>query len=281
MTTHLAGIVPVVTKQMDFQLDWHDCLMPIAPNFYAIERAVLECAYAGCKTIWIIANDDTTPLVRHRIGDFVQDPVYLKRKSRFPSQHRQQIPVFYVPIASNHSNKANCISWSILFGAKTALEVGNTISKWISPSKYYVSFPYSVYQTDILRPARQDISNHDFFLTFGGKSFKTNDLLGFTFNNEHMVKILDVFRDTENSFLLGDNLSNEEVFFENNFTLDKTFGRVIMNKEMGLEVPWYYPIDSWNAYCKYLGSEEKAWIRHPGRLVMSYREFNPVGVNDE
>jgi hypothetical protein len=70
MTTHLAGIVPVVTKQMDFQLDWHDCLMPIAPNFYAIERAVLECAYAGCKTIWIVANDDTTPLVRHRIGDF-------------------------------------------------------------------------------------------------------------------------------------------------------------------------------------------------------------------
>lgn len=44
MSLHLAGIVPVVTKPMDFQLDWHDCLMPIAPNFYAIERAVLECA---------------------------------------------------------------------------------------------------------------------------------------------------------------------------------------------------------------------------------------------
>ena len=86
MSLHLAGIVPVVTKSMNFQLDWHDCLMPIAPNFYAIERAVLECAYAGCNTIWIVANDDTTPLVRHRIGDFIQDPIWLKRKSKFPSQ---------------------------------------------------------------------------------------------------------------------------------------------------------------------------------------------------
>jgi hypothetical protein len=118
-------------------------------------------------------------------------------------------------------------------------------------------------------------------LTFGEKSFKTNDMLGFTFNNEHMEKLLDVFRDTENSFLLGDNLSNEEVFFENNFTLDKAFGRVIMNKEMGLGVPWYYPIDSWNDYCKYLASEEKSFIRHPGKLVMSYREFNPVGEDNE
>jgi len=118
-------------------------------------------------------------------------------------------------------------------------------------------------------------------LTFNQKSFKTNDMLGFTFNNDHLVKILDVFRDTENSFLLGDNLSNEEAFFENNFTLDKTFGRVIIDSKIGLDVPWYYPIDNWGAYCEYLGSEEKSWIRHPGKLVMSYREFNPVGEDDE
>ena len=59
MSNHVVGIVPLVTEPMDFNLDWHDSLMPIAPNYYAVERAVLECAYAGCKTIWIVANDDT------------------------------------------------------------------------------------------------------------------------------------------------------------------------------------------------------------------------------
>jgi hypothetical protein len=98
MKPHLAGIIPTITKPMDFRFDWHDVLMPIAPNFYAIERSVLECAYAGCDTIWIIANDNITPLVRHRIGDFVHDPVYLKRLSRNPSLERRPIPIFYVPM---------------------------------------------------------------------------------------------------------------------------------------------------------------------------------------
>lgn len=282
MTLHLAGIVPIVNKPLDFRLDWHDCLMPIAPNFYAIERAVLECAYAGCKTIWIIANDDTTPLVRHRIGDFVQDPVWLGRKSKFPSQQRRPIPVFYVPMPTKHENKKNCISWTALYGAKTSLEIGDSISKWISPDRFYVSFPYSVYQTEILRPVRADISKDtNFALNYEGRSFKTNDMLGFTFNKEQMTKIMAMFRETENSFLLGDNLLNEETFFEDNFTLDKTFGCAIIDIDEGLSVPWYYPIDSWDAYCKYMAFDDKSSIRHPGRLVMSYREWNPVGVDNE
>ena len=94
MSNHVVGIVPLVTEPMDFNLDWHDSLMPIAPNYYAVERAVLECAYAGCKTIWIVANDDTTPLIRHRMGDYIQDPVWLGRMSRFPSSKRTLIPIF-------------------------------------------------------------------------------------------------------------------------------------------------------------------------------------------
>tara|TARA_R110001599_G_scaffold352167_2_gene586163 strand:+ start:86 stop:643 length:558 start_codon:yes stop_codon:yes gene_type:complete len=185
-------------------------------------------------------------------------------------------------MATKHENKRNCISWTVLFGAKTSLEIGGTISKWINPERFYVSFPYSVYPPEILRPSRLSISKDiNFALTHGEKSFKTNDMLGFTFNKEQMIKIMDVFRETENSFLLGDNLSNEETFFENKFSLDKTFGCVIIDIDEGLSVPWYYPIDSWDAYCKYMAFDGKSSIRHPGRLVMSYREWNPVGENNE
>lgn len=275
---HLAGIVPIITKPMDFGFDWHDCLMPVAPNFYAVENAVLECARAGCDTIWLVANDDTTPLVRHRLGDYVQDPVWVNRNVRFKDLYHRPIPIFYVPMDLIHDNKRNCISWTILYGAKTALDVGSLVSKWVAPSKFYVSFPYSVYPTDFMSPHRPAIKrSKNYALTFRDKSFTTNDMLAFTFNRENLKQLLDKFQETENSFLLGEELENEEEFFEQNFTLDKTFGCVTLDIDKELEVPWYYPIDSWENYGTYLSSPDKSEISHPGELIMSYQEANPIG----
>ena len=50
---HLAGIIPVAGQPLDFDLPWHDSCAPIAPDYLAVERAIVECAYAGCETIWI------------------------------------------------------------------------------------------------------------------------------------------------------------------------------------------------------------------------------------
>jgi len=256
--------------------------MPIAPNYYAIERAALECAYAGCKTIWIVANDNVTPLVRHRLGDYIQDPIWLGRKCKFPSTKRTVIPIFYVPCRSKHNNKEYCISWTIFRGASAAVQVGGSISKWTRPSVFYVAFPYSVYPPDILRPHRLTINKQEnFFLTCQQKSVGTNNFLGFTFNLEQFEKIQEEFRKVENSLLLGQELENEKVYFRDKFSLDNIFGCVIIRGQGKLEVPWFYQIDSWNTYCKYLASEEKDEMRHPGRLVMSYRELNPIGVDND
>lgn len=65
---HLAGIIPVAGHKKDFGFEWDNVLMPIAENYTAIERSVMECAYAGCETIWIVCNNDIQPLLRHRIG---------------------------------------------------------------------------------------------------------------------------------------------------------------------------------------------------------------------
>ena len=76
---HLAGIVPIAGQSLDFDMPWHDSLMPIAQNYLAVERAVVECAYAGCETIWVVCHDDMQPLIRHRLGDYAQDPVWVNR----------------------------------------------------------------------------------------------------------------------------------------------------------------------------------------------------------
>ena len=65
---HLAGIVPVAGQKLDFNQVIPDCMMPIAQNYTLIEAAVVECAYAGCDTIWIICNDDASPLIREKLG---------------------------------------------------------------------------------------------------------------------------------------------------------------------------------------------------------------------
>ena len=96
---HLAGIVPVAGQPLDFNMPWHDCLMPIAQNYLAVERAVLECAYAGCETIWVVCHDDMQPLIRHRLGDYVQDPVWVLRHFSLEKRgYRKPIPIHYVPI---------------------------------------------------------------------------------------------------------------------------------------------------------------------------------------
>jgi hypothetical protein len=277
LSFHLAGIIPVTTKAMDFGMAWHDCLMPIAPNFYAIERAVYECAMAGCETIWIVANDDVSPLVRHRIGDYVQDPVYLGRKAIFPSAHRRRISVYYVPLSVAHDNKDWCISWSIIHGASVARDISLEISKWVAPKKYYVAFPYSVYDVKYLRNYRKDISSDDnFSLTSSGESFKDNKMLGFSFGDSELSKAKELFESVENS-MTAEDLKDEKDFFFRKFSLAKVFKHVILHKTA--ELSWSFPIDSWETYCQYLSSEEKNQIRHPGKLILSYREANPIGTN--
>ena len=274
----MAGIIPVVKEMGDHGMCWHDCLVPIAPNYYAIERAVYECSIAGCNTIWIVADDDVSPLIRHVIGSKIQDPVYLGRKSRFPSESRQTIPVYYVPIMPNHRNKKLCISWTIVQGASVAAEVANGISKWLAPERFYVSFPYGVYNVKGLRKSRLDfIRERSTVLTFNGRSVKDGEYLGFVFHSDSLPALEKKFSDGQASIITAEELENQEDYYYNNFSLDKVFGNDVLYKSKEVDLDWYYPIDSWDGYCKYLGSYRRKEQKHPGKLIISHRNWNPVG----
>ena len=96
---HLAGIIPVANLKTDFEFNFPEVLLPLNNGFTAIQKSVVECAYAGCSTIWIVANPDLAPVVRKTIGDWIYDPVYLGR-SRYGqgSEYRREIPIYYVNI---------------------------------------------------------------------------------------------------------------------------------------------------------------------------------------
>ena len=89
---HLAGVIPVSGIASDINSPVGPALLPISLNYLAIERAVTECAYAGCDTIWIVCDDDTTPLIRYALGDLVYDPIYVNRtRAMFPLEDRRFI----------------------------------------------------------------------------------------------------------------------------------------------------------------------------------------------
>ena len=186
---HLAGVVPIAGQMLDYELDFPDCMMPISQNYTLVEHAVYECAMAGCETIWLVCNDDIAPLIRYRIGDYIQDPVYIARKSKFNSLEKIRIPIFYVPIAAKDRDKRDCLSWSVLHGALTSLKISSQISKWVIPDKYYVSFPYGVYPVEEIRPYRKLISSKkNFYITHQGNSPQPDHYTSFTFGKDEFIK---------------------------------------------------------------------------------------------
>jgi len=296
---HLAGIVPLAGEDLDFQFPWHDCMIPIAPNFLAIERAILECATAGCETIWIVCPSDIQPLLKHRLGEMVQDPIWISRKfDAFPSQNRKEIPIYYVEIHPRDQDKRDSLPWSILYGAKVANKVCSGLSQWLVPNKYYVAFPYAVYPSQYLRKYRKDISNHGnfFLLTDKGDSVLDGHYIGFAFEASELGKLIKYFWDQQSGKydssqpieerrdgkFITKLLPLEERYSGRFFKVKDIFNQLDLEKPtFKMEMQWYYDISTWENLCNYLSSEESKKMLRPKLQFFSNKRWNKVGEDEE
>lgn len=293
---HLAGVIPVAGQPLSFNMPWHDCMMPVGDNYLAIERAAYECASAGCETIWIVVHREMQPLLRHRLGDKIVDPVWTahsRRFDNFPSDRIKTIPIYYVPIHPKDRDKRDCLSWSVLYGALRCFNVSMNISRWLVPDKYYVTFPYGVQSDTFIRKnLRGKISNKkNFFMRHNGRTVADGEYLPFTFGKEEFIKYRRVIRTGTGKYTkavwTGETVEAEVLPLEDrwsarNFTLDKVFGVSELDTAEIVDVDWHYNIDNWEDYCVYLGSEERKEIERPTDCL-KYSEWNPIGqdVDDD
>lgn len=283
---HLAGIIPIAGPKLNFNMPWHDCMMPIAKDYLAIERAVLECAYAGCETIWIICDDDMQPLLRYRLGEYVNDPVWVYRHfDREKGEKKKFIPIQYVPIHPRDKNKRDCYGWSILYGAKTADKISRAISTWLRPDRFYVSFPYGVYPHWIPREHRKSFStkkDQKVLFRYDGKTIIDGEYLGFTFDREDLEQFIDEVREKSTGLFKNENrerLPLNERYSYRFFTLDQVFDTMNTNNVKYIDLKKYHRIDEWDLYCDYISSEGKAQYPIPRSLLKS-NQINPVGVDN-
>jgi len=278
----IAGIVPVSGLKSDFNMPWHESLMPIGPNYLAVERAVAECAYAGCNTIWIVCSDDITPLIRYQVGEKIQDPVYNYRHfERNKADVKRPIRIYYVPIAIRDINKRDNLAWSAIFGARTADKTLKQISTHVRPDRYYISWPYAYYPPWRLREHRKEISEGDFALSYNHQTVKDNLYLGLTLTTEQIDCLITDSRTTSTGLWKDpetrkEKFSLEDRFSYKNFDLKQVFGSVNITTYSMAEVENYYPIDCWKGYCGFL--KENTEIRKPS--ILSYAEWNETGVDD-
>ena len=136
LSKHIAGIIPVSKIDSDLDSFLHASMMSIDNGFYAVQRSVVECAYAGCKTIWVVCDDSIAPLIKKVCGDFVQDPIAIinSKYKVFPQENTKSIPIFYVPLSYKNQNKDG-LGVSVLDGITASYSVSSHISKWVVPQR--------------------------------------------------------------------------------------------------------------------------------------------------
>ena len=292
---HLAGIIPVAGPKLDFKFPWHDCLMPVADNLTAIEHAVLQCTYAGCESIWIVAHREMQPILRDRIGDWIFEYGSLlqsKFKQRMPQEQVRETSIYYVPIHPKDRDRRDCLAWSVIYGSLRAFHISKMISSWVVPDKYFVSFPYGLVSLDSIYQNRSLISSpNNFYMEYDGKTIRDGEYLPFTFDKDDFKKFRRVIRsegtgvftnfsiDKETGKITEDRLPLAQQYSARFFTLDKVFGCATLEGNHIGQTAWYSNIDSWKNYQQFMRSPNSSLVYRP--KFFKYHEWSPVGVDNE
>jgi|TARA_R110002153_G_scaffold6080_1_gene27866 hypothetical protein len=278
---HLAGIVPIAGSRVEHDFPFPDVMLPVANDYTLLDAAIVECAYAGCDTIWIICNDDTAPLLRHRVGDYIEDPSFYYYNTNASTDYRKRIPIFWVPQHPKDRDKRDCLAWSVIHGALCAFQIGSTISKWVIPDKYYVSFPYGVVNPrEVMNHRREISSQKNFYLVSEGKTVQDNIHSSFTFGKDEWLEYRRAVRRGTGQWK-GDygnmtKLPIEERWSARFFELEDVFTNLDLEEAIILDAKTFFDVSTWAGYRNYMRSEYSEEIIKPPKDLFSYKEFNRV-----
>ena len=277
---NVSGIIPLSGWKNSFDFPWPDYLHPIREGMLALERSVLECAYAGCDSIWIVCNDDVAPLVKHRVGDYVMHPRFFEEKNfvNRKDYHERWIPIYYTPISPRDRNRRDSLGWSILHGAVTSFTVADRMTQWARPSKYFVSFPYGIYCPKVVQNHCDLIrGKQSFFLSHQGETVRENKYLSFTFFPSDWSKFK---KNIQHHCTRGNkNLPLKERWSSKDFTLDKIFNLDIIAVDEKIEIENYYSLETWGSLKDFYVSGTK--IVRPSRKFMKPYYFKNEHYDDK
>jgi hypothetical protein len=278
---NIPGIIPVAGLTSEFGMEWDASLVPISPNYTALEASVYECLNVGCSSIWIVATDKTAPLIRHRLGDRATDleSVYRGRYIKRQTDNHIEVPIYYVPIHPRHKKKNDCYSWSVIWGAHVAYSIMKKFSRWTIPKQYYISFPLGILDPQEVYKYKSELKREvPFYFSYKGKTVKDGLPISFMIDEKEWMRARDTIVKNTAIFAMPENpddmpyemLPIEERRKSLKYDLEDVFGDGPDGYQV--EVNQYYDLTGWDSYVKLLASELGERSKRPPRTIMYIKE---------
>jgi hypothetical protein len=273
---NMPAIIPVAGMQSDFGMEWDSSLIPVAPNYTALEAAVYECLHAGCSSVWIIANDDVAPLIRYRLGEWATDIDSIQRGTfvRFGNEKHKEVPIYYVPIHPRHRAKVDCYGWSVIYGVNVAYWVMTKMGRWSQPKQYYISFPMGMMDPkEVLHHRALLRKEVPFYFSHNGKTVKDGLPISFVLDSDEwrrakriIITNSAVWKPPSDGRYPTEKLPPEEQRASLRYTLEDIFGAG--PREPNQEMKSFYDLTTWDGYVKFISSEQGKKTKRPNTNTM-------------
>jgi hypothetical protein len=278
---NMPAIVPVAGMKTEFGMEWDASLIPVGPNYTALEATVYECLHAGCSSIWIVANDDVAPLLRHRLGEYATDidSITRGRFATYGSDKHLEVPIYYVPIHPKHRGKVDNYAWSVIYGANVAYWIQTLFSRWVQPDRYYISFPMGAMDPkEVLEYRSKMRKGAPFYFSHQGKTIKDGLPLSFVIDPAEWRRAKRVITTNASYYrapplgeMPSEPLPKEERYVSLGYGLEDVFdgGPEGTVQEMNS----FYDLTTWPGYVKFISSELGKKTKRPNTNTM-YRGRN-------
>jgi hypothetical protein len=264
----------------EFGMEWPASLVPVGPNYTALEATVYECLHAGSTSIWIVANDDIAPLLRHRLGEVATDIDSIQRGSfaKFGQNKHIEVPIYYVPIHPRHRDKVDNYAWSAIYGANVAYWIHTKFSRWTAPDQYYISFPMGMMDPKEVLEYRSLLrKNAPFYFSHNGKTVKDGLPLSFVVDPvewrraKHTITTNSSVWKAPDEGMPTEKLPAEERLISLGYGLGDVFGEGPEGTQQ--EMKSFYDLTTWSGYGKFISSELGKRTKRPNTNTM-YRGRN-------
>lgn len=294
---HLAGIIPLCGQQYrDKTLPWHPAMLPLNEDAMLIDVAIAQCAYVGCKSIWIVLDSYMEEFFKRRIGEWVEDPIHYKSDVFQPGvkSDKRAISVFYVPEHFDDRDKRDSVSYQVIRGIEMARKVTGQISTFLTPDKYFVTFPYSILDLHEMQKFRPQIYTEDnFIFTSNGKSIKTGEYYPFTITHklakrckewvwQNATGIRDMSQPKEEwqfGSIPTKTLPPEEQYNGRWFGPDKVFHYYLETGDyIEKELPWIYDCSTFDGYKEFLKTDKS--LPYLSKKLFRGRTWNSMSFDD-
>ena len=140
------------------------------------------------------------------------------------------------------------------------------ISKWLAPEKYFISFPFGVFDIYFIRQHRKLISDKqkNIFFTYNKKSIIDNQFLPFTMTGEDFKTCRRrVNKKTTREYLppLPDHqypsqkLPLQDRWSARQFSFSEIFEDLRAIDHHDISLDWYHDVSTWDNYVGFISSD--------------------------